>query len=136
QPCRRWDSRDHAFRTPYDALRRPIGSFVTAGSTPEVLLTFTRYGEEAPQAKARYLFGQPWRAYGTDGLVTTEAVDVDGNVTESTRRFVARYFPLPDWTEHHDDPGGATDTDWVQTADDSARKTYTLQAFSTISVWT
>ena len=100
----------------------------TVGTSDEVCLSFLRYGEEAPDAAERHLLGQAWKVYDTAGLIITEAVDVDGHVTESTRRHVARYFPLPDWTAHAAAPDTATDPDWVQTADGADDEVYTQTA--------
>ena len=57
KPIRTWDSRGHAFRTEYDALRRPVYTFVR-GTDPqhadprtlnhEVLFIRTDYGEGQP----------------------------------------------------------------------------------------
>ena len=50
------NSRGFAFRTDYDALRRPVRSYVAGpGITGEALQTRTEYGESLPDAEARNL---------------------------------------------------------------------------------
>ena len=128
QPATRWDSRDHQIRSTFDALRRPVATFTTAGSATAVCSSLTRYGEETSNAKAARMFGQPWRVYDPSGLIETVSVDVDGRVTESTRRLVERYFPAPDWSDHASDPGTATDPDWVPQADGTGEEVFTQTA--------
>ena len=88
KPIRAWDSRGHAFRTEYDALRRPLRIFVT-GATPP-----TRPGaagrahastaSSSPNAEA----AQPARQARTSifdqaGVVTNESYDFKGNLLRS-----------------------------------------------------
>ena len=67
KPLRAWDSRGHAFRTEYDALRRPLRQFVRGHDaqdpTAELLVGRTEYGEGEPGDVAE----QPARA-GRAGL--------------------------------------------------------------------
>lgn len=62
KPIRAWDERGHTFRSAYDALRRPLQSFVTGADSADPqgeLLTERRvYGEQHPQAAAANLRGQ------------------------------------------------------------------------------
>jgi RHS repeat-associated protein len=134
QPVRSWDSRDFAFRRTFDALRRPVALFTKMGSGTEVCSVFTRYGEQAGEdAQERRLYGHPWRVYDQSGRVTTEAVDIDGRVTATTRTHVLRYNTLPDWTDTHDetDPEQFDDHDpaWRKVAHDATVTTPNDEVF-------
>jgi RHS repeat-associated protein len=116
KPIRTWDSRGHAFRTEYDALRRPVRAFV-CGTDPqnadprtlnqEVLFTRTDYGEDQPNATALNLRTRVFRQYDGAGIVThqdqdpltqqDQAYDFKGNLLRSTRQLVQDYKGLADW---------------------------------------
>ena len=124
KPMFAWDSRGHTFRTEYDELRRPSGSFV-AGDDPldagrEIQFEKVIYGDTPgnglfdlidltnDRAKPLNLRGKPYQHYDTAGLVTSlvrdpltgadEAFDFKGNLLRSTRHLAADYKTAPDWS--------------------------------------
>ena len=98
-PIRAWDSRGHAFRTEYDALRRPVGRFVI-GSDPgqsdprvlgrEVMFEKVDYGDGQPHDPVANLRTRVWKAHDTAGVVTTEAYDFKGNLLRGSRQLAQR----------------------------------------------
>jgi RHS repeat-associated protein len=117
KPMLGWNSRGHAFRTEYDALHRPVSSFV-AGTDPqdpgrEIQFEKVIYGDtpnnglSASQRSALNICGQTLQHRDTAGIVTSmgrnpntgddEAFDFKGNPIRSTRRLVKDYKVTPDW---------------------------------------
>ena len=99
KPIRAWDSRNAAFRSAYDALRRPTQSFVTEAASPEVLAVRTVYGESQPNPQASNLRGQVSQAFDQAGVTTHQAYDFKGNLLDSTRQLVADYRAAVDWSQ-------------------------------------
>ncbi len=102
QPIRSWNSRGHVFRSEYDAIRRPVRSFVQ-GSDPqnptgEILFGRTEYGEGETNAETRNLRAKPFRVFDSAGVVTSEAYDFKGNLLRGNRQLVAEYRTKPDWS--------------------------------------
>ena len=117
QPLRLWDSRGHALRTGYDALRRPVAQFVL-GTDPalsdprtlaaEVLFARTFYGEGQPSDQALNLRGRIHQQFDCAGVLTQGGIDprsgqpvaydFKGNLLESVRQTAADYKGLPDWS--------------------------------------
>lgn len=102
QSIRAWDSRGHAFRTEYDALRRPLRSFVQ-GSDPqnpavEILFGKMEYGEGQPDDIQFNLRAMPFRQYDSAGVMTNEQYDFKGNLLVSSRRLAQDYTAIPDWS--------------------------------------
>ena len=89
RPIYAWDSRDHRLRTIYDALHRPVASFLIDGADPERLVERTVYGETRADAEVHNLRGQVVQSFDQAGVVTTEAYDFKGNLL-ATRRQLAR----------------------------------------------
>ena len=111
-PC--WDSRFYAFRTEYDALRRPIRSFVQGGDPyerdartypRETLFERTIYGDSADTGLTEHrqrqanLRGQPYGHFDTAGVVTTDRYDFKGNLLHGRRTFSEDYKRVPDWSK-------------------------------------
>ena len=102
KPIRTWDSRGHDFRTGYDALRRPLQSFVT-GAGPqnpgkEILFGKTYYGEGQPNDTALNLRTHVFRQNDGAAVVTNEEYDFKGNLLRSTHQLVQDYKAAPDWS--------------------------------------
>jgi RHS repeat-associated protein len=93
---RGWDSRGHALRTTYDALRRPTAVFVDYGAG-ERAAERTEYGEGAPGDVQRNLRGKAFRVFDGAGVATSEAYDFKGALTRATRRLLADYRAEVDW---------------------------------------
>jgi RHS repeat-associated protein len=98
KPIQMWDSRDHIFRTTYDALQRPTRLLVKTGSNPEILTEKTIYGENHGEAKN--LRGRIYLHYDNAGVATNEAFDFKGNLLSSTRQLVQDYKTIPDWSSN------------------------------------
>ena len=115
KPIRAWNSRKYALRTEYDALHRPLRSFVQGGdpseSNPKVLaqeIVFERtiYGDSADtgltdlQRKQANLRGKVFRHFDGAGIVTTDQYDFKGNPLRGSRQFLADYKNTPDWAKN------------------------------------
>jgi RHS repeat-associated protein len=117
KPMLAWDSRGHTFRTDYDPLHRPAGSFVK-GADPldanrdfqfEKMIYGDTPGNGLTDAKALNLRGKPYQHHDTAGLVTSkgrnpatgldEAFDFKGNLLRGTRQLVNDYKGTPDWSQ-------------------------------------
>ncbi|MER6197682.1 SpvB/TcaC N-terminal domain-containing protein [Streptomyces sp. NPDC001586] len=107
-----WNGRGFRTRTTYDALRRPVGTYVTAtGDTtvsgaprdpatppaPEVLVEHRVYGETHPDPD-RNLRGRAFRVYDAAGVTTSERYDFKGNLLATARRFARDHTGTPDWS--------------------------------------
>ncbi|NJP10191.1 MAG: toxin [Leptolyngbyaceae cyanobacterium RU_5_1] len=120
KPLFAWDNRGHSFRTDYDALHRPIGSFVK-GVDPANLNRIVQFekliygdtpgnGLSDAQKIQLNLRGKPYQHYDTAGLVTSlgpnpatgveEAFDFKGNLLRSKRQLVKDYKQTPDWSQN------------------------------------
>lgn len=121
-----WNGRGFRTRTTYDALRRPVGTYVTAtGDTtlsgtprdpgappqPEVLVEYRVYGETHPEPD-RNLRGRPFRVYDGAGVTTSERYDFKGNLLATARRFAHDHTGAPDWSAL----GSLTDPDHIAEA--------------------
>ena len=102
KPIRAWDSRDHAFRTAYDPLRRPLRSFVTgadpASPNQELLTGRLVYGEQHPDAEERNLRGQLYLHLDQAGAVATEKFDFKGSPLRTSRRIATEYKQAINWS--------------------------------------
>lgn len=106
KPARSWDSRGFAFRTDYDALRRPVRGYVRGpGITGEALQSRTVYGEtlpgEAPASvEARNLRTRVATVQDGVGVATNVAYDFKGNLLEAERQLAADYRDYAiDWVK-------------------------------------
>ena len=124
KPIRAWNSRKYAFRTEYDALRRPLRSFVQGGDPAEPNAMFfsqpivyerTIYGDSSDtglselQQKRVNLrtrvfkhFDGAWvvTSYGIDPATNlSRAYDFKGNLLRSSRQFLKDYKTPPDWSQ-------------------------------------
>ncbi len=100
-PLRAWDSRGHSFRTAYDALRRPLKSYVTGiNSNPsqEFLTDRLIYGEQHPEAIARNLRGQLFLHLDQAGVTSSDRYDFKGNLLTASRRLAQEYKQTLDWS--------------------------------------
>jgi RHS repeat-associated protein len=98
RPTHTWNSRGFRFRTEYDALRRPLHSFVQGGELGDELLhERTEYGEGQPDELRRNLRTEVFRRCDAGGVVTNEAYDFKGNLLESSRRLAGEYRHALDW---------------------------------------
>lgn len=118
KPIRAWNSRGYAFRYGYDALHRPLSSFVVGGDpteqTPqliaqEILCERTVYGESpdtgltVAQQQQANLRGKLYQHYDGAGISTTERYDFKGNALSALRQFAsvaAGAKSPPDWSQN------------------------------------
>lgn len=118
KPLLAWDNRGQAFRTTYDALRRPIAFFVTGAdlqdATREVLFETVTHGDSPDsglsdvRTKQLNLRGKTFQHRDMAGIVTNtgrdeaggvdEAFDFKGNLLRSSRQLVRTYTTIPDWS--------------------------------------
>jgi RHS repeat-associated protein len=111
-PLFTWTSRGFRSRTTYDALRRPVGVFLSAaGDTtpdggprdtaappgPEALVERRVYGETHPDASAN-LRGKLYQVYDGAGVAVSTRYDFTGNLLSVSRRFARDYTAVPDWS--------------------------------------
>jgi len=123
KPMFAWDGRSHAFRTNYDPLHRPTGTFVKGADPLDAnrIIQFEKviYGDtpgnglsDTPandQTRKLNLRGKPYKHHDTAGLVTSlgrnpvtgvdEAFDFKGNPLRGTRQLVKDYKNTPDWSQ-------------------------------------
>jgi len=119
KPMLAWDSRGHSFRTDYDELHRPVGSFIKGADPldPNRIIQFEKvtYGDTPgnglidTQKTQLNLRGKPYQHHDTAGIVTSmgsnpatgkdEAFDFKGNPLRSTRQLVKDYKTTPDWSQ-------------------------------------
>ncbi len=92
-----WNSRDHLFRSTYDALRRPVDVFLRQASQAEELISRTVYGENQPGGETNNLRGRAVRVFDQAGVVTTDAYDFKGNLLISQRQFAKAYKTRLNW---------------------------------------
>jgi len=120
KPMCAWDNLGRAFRTDYDALHRPVGSFVKGAdpANPNQIIRFEKviYGDTPgnglsdAQKTQLNLRGKPYKHYDTGGLVISlgrnpatgadEAFDFKGNPLRSTRQLIKNYKETPDWSQN------------------------------------
>jgi RHS repeat-associated protein len=105
QPRYAWDSRGFRHRTEYDALRRPVGTYLDddggdGGGGGETLVGRTEYGESLDRASAvaGYLLGRVYRVSDGAGTLTTRAYDFAGNPVAVSRVLAADPTTDPDWS--------------------------------------
>jgi RHS repeat-associated protein len=128
RPIRAWNSRHYAIRNEYDALRRPVRSYVQGGdpyernANPfpcEILFERTIYGDSAECGFTEHLHhkanlrGKVFRRFDSAGVVTTDRYDFKGNLLQSSRQFTEDYKNIPDWSrepalEHEKFAGSTT----------------------------
>lgn len=97
KPIYAWDSRNHRFRTAYDPLRRPTGSFLSEGGASEKLIGQTVYGESQPDPEAKNQRGKVVTLRDQAGVVTTEDYDFKGNLLQTKRELAGDYKTTIDW---------------------------------------
>lgn len=103
KPFRGWDSRGHTLRTEYDALRRPLRSFVV-GADPddpvrELVTEQFVYGELHPENLERNLRGTLFMRMDQAGVATTEAHDFKSNPSRTTQRIAQEFKRAIDWSD-------------------------------------
>ena len=107
KPMLAWNSRGYLFRTEYDALHRPVRSFVRGGDSNdsrseffavEFLVGRTVYGERHPEAQARNIRGGAFMQLDQAGVVTNEQIDFKGNPLRGSRQLARECKKTIDWS--------------------------------------
>jgi RHS repeat-associated protein len=120
KPVHAYDGRGHHVRTEYDALRRPLRTFVLGADpqrpTTELLIAKTDYGEGQANDVRFNLRTRPYKQYDGAGIVTNDAFDFKGNTLQTDRQLVTDYKAIPDWSTA---PALQTETFLTSTAYDA-----------------
>jgi RHS repeat-associated protein len=93
-----WNSRNFRTRTGFDALHRPVATYLQAGAGPEQQVERTVYGEMLPAPEVYNQRGKSVLIYDQAGLVTNDEYDFKGNLLQSQRNFAQDYKTPPDWS--------------------------------------
>jgi RHS repeat-associated protein len=94
-----WSSRGFQTRSEYDALRRPVASYVSGpGIAGDALYQRTVYGESVADPEAANLRTRVVEQYDSAGLNTNVAYDFKGNLLQAQRRLAADYRDVIDWS--------------------------------------
>jgi RHS repeat-associated protein len=99
RPVRSWDSRKIALRHSYDALHRPLGTWVQQAQLAEQRLIRIIYGEGSPDDEVSGRRTRLYRVYDGAGLLTHDLYNLDGKLTACTRRLAQDFRDAPDWPE-------------------------------------
>ncbi|WP_181198353.1 RHS repeat domain-containing protein [Enhygromyxa salina] len=95
---RAWDAKEQCARVTYDALRRPVDSYVQPAVGSEVLLSRVVYGELLASPQATNHRGRVYRSYGGDGEATTPSFDFKGLPVSSELKLLREPTAKNDWT--------------------------------------
>ena len=98
KPLRSWDSRGNAFRTTYDALRRPVDSLLDDGHGAPVLLTRCTYGEGQANGEALNLRAKAVELRDQAGVIRNDEYDFRGNLRRGSRQFTVAHATTIDWS--------------------------------------
>ncbi|MGW0231444.1 SpvB/TcaC N-terminal domain-containing protein [Actinopolymorpha singaporensis] len=94
---RAWDDTGRTWRTAYDALHRPVGTYFTEPGRAEVQCTFLVYGDRAPDAARHNLLGAAHLIFDAGGLTRVDDLDLHGNPLTTDRLLLADVTTDPDW---------------------------------------
>jgi RHS repeat-associated protein len=97
KPIYTWDSKDRRIRNTYDALRRPTGAILQDGSTAEVNVGRTIYGETRADPEVANLRMKIVEVRDQAGVVSTDEYDFKGNTIRSGRQLASAYDRILDW---------------------------------------
>lgn len=92
-----WDEGDRVWRTAYDALQRPVGTFFTGPGDTEVQCTALVYGDRAPDAAQHNLLGAAHLVFDAGGLTRVNDLDLHGNPLTADRQLLTDVTTEPDW---------------------------------------
>ena len=108
-----WDNTLREFRSTFDALHRPVSTFVKEGPV-ETLFKHLVYGDLLPEAEAisRNLKGRTYQLFDQAGVTSKKTIDFKGNATEVERRLTNDYKQIINWQVLD----GLNTVDTIQTA--------------------
>src|SRR5262249_51525532 len=97
-PLYRFDSKNQAFHTVYDAIRRPIRSTVAKVAAAPIVFDQITYGEGLPGDQAQNLRTRIFEHRDQAGVLTNVSFDFKGNLLETTRVLTVGYQDDVDWS--------------------------------------
>lgn len=96
-PIYGWNDRDFQTRMAYDALQRPLATYVRAQAAAEQLVYYYLYGERLPNPTQHNHLGQLYQLYDQAGCKTQVAFDFKGNPLRVNLRVCKDYKNTIDW---------------------------------------
>jgi RHS repeat-associated protein len=93
-----WDEHGRQFRTEYDILHRPVGTFVQEASQAEILFNYVVYGDRLVNAEEVNLLGTAHQIFDQAGMVRVPELDFKGNPTLVHRVLAKDYKNNLDWS--------------------------------------
>jgi RHS repeat-associated protein len=93
-----WDEHGRQFRTEYDALHRPVASYVQETGRPEILYRYVVYGDRVPDGQHRNLLGVAHQIFDEAGVVGVPELDFKGNPVSVDRVFAKDYKNDINWS--------------------------------------
>lgn len=99
KPLCTWNSRGNRVRVAYDALRRPVATYLQeASDTNEICISQVVYGESRDIPEASNTRGKVVETRDQAGIVYNDQYDFKGNLLSSRRRFARAYKETIDWS--------------------------------------
>lgn len=97
---KRWDQHGRTLRAQYDALHRPLATFLQEGQQAEIGFSYTVYGDRLGLAAARQrnLLGSSHQIFDQAGMVRVPQCDFKGNPSSVERILARDYQNNLDWT--------------------------------------
>ncbi|MES2937601.1 MAG: SpvB/TcaC N-terminal domain-containing protein [Pseudomonadota bacterium] len=116
-----WDEHGRRFRAGYDALQRPVATFVQEAGQAEMLVGYIVYGDRLAEADARQrnLLGAVHLIFDQAGMVRMPQLDFKGNPSAVDRILARDYKNTLDWGTLPAQPDVAA----IQAAADAALET-------------
>ena len=91
-----WDGSNVELRSTYDALHRPVSSYVRIG-TQETLTNHVVYGDILPNAEQKNMKGQVLHSFDQSGMTSITEIDFKGQALKTERRLTKAYKTIVDW---------------------------------------
>jgi RHS repeat-associated protein len=93
-----WDEHGRELRAEYDALHRPLSTFVKEGAAAEALVQHVVYGDRHPNGEALNLLGTTHLVFDQAGLVRVPGADFKGNPLRAERILARDFQHVVDWS--------------------------------------
>jgi RHS repeat-associated protein len=93
-----WDDQGRQIRSEYDVLHRAVSRYVQETGQPEILFRYTVFGDRNPQAEQLNLLGSAHMVFDQAGMVSTPALDFEGNPISVNLTLAASYQGSQDWS--------------------------------------
>lgn len=92
-----WDEHGRRFRSAYDTLHRPLGSFAQVPGQPEILYSYVVYGDRLANAEQLNLLGAAYQTFDQAGMVRVPGLDFRGRPAVVERVLASEYAADVDW---------------------------------------